>query len=415
MKVRKVLGMFMCLGIAGWIQGAPLMTLSECQELALRANGDLLQQRLETEKTGLTVKQSYSDLYPSVYGRVSTSYSHTDNSIVTTDNSGYTLSGTVSQNVFYPGLFSGLKAAKFSEEAAGLNLQDAISLLEASVIQYYYSILASDELIAVYQENIRFAEENIKRVQNMLELGARTESDLLKVKVQKGQFQSQLLSEEQRNRSLKRELNLLMGQDPAQELRLQPMSPEPAGLPDIQDARNLIKQNNFSLLALEKQIEIQKLNVKIKKESYLPTVSGDYTYSYRDDDGGTVKSNSLGLSANISLFEGFRRSTEKQKAEIDLKAMQIRYENTVADLFARLDELYQTMKTYRELTEIHKISLASAKRDYELVTQQVELGAGTILDQLDAQLSVLASESQLVEARYNTKITEAHIDQLLGK
>jgi outer membrane protein TolC len=95
--------------------------------------------------------------------------------------------------------------------------------------------------------------------------------------------------------------------------------------------------------------------------------------------------------------------------------MQIRYENTVADLFARLDELYQTMKTYRELTEIHEISLASAKRDYELVTQQVELGAGTILDQLDAQLSVLASESQLVEARYNTKITEAHIDQLLGK
>jgi len=89
-----------------------------------------------------------------------------------------------------------------------------------------------------------------------LELGARTESDLLKVKVQKGQFQSQLLSEEQRNRSLKRELNLLMGQDPAQELRLQPMSPEPAGLPDIQDARNLIKQNNFSLLALEKQIAI---------------------------------------------------------------------------------------------------------------------------------------------------------------
>jgi len=415
MKVRKVIWIFMFLGIAGWIQAAPLMTLSKCQEQALRANGDLLQQRLETEKTGLTVKQSYSDLYPSVYGRVSTSYSHTDNSIVTTDNSGYTLSGTVSQNVFYPGLFSGLKAAKFSEEAAGLNLQDAISLLEASVIQYYYSILASDELIAVYKENIRFADENIKRVQSMVELGARTESDLLKVKGQKGQFQSQLLSEAQRNRSLKRELNLLMGQDPAQELRLQPMSPEPASLPDIQDARNLVKKSNFSLLALEKQIELQKLNVKIKKESYLPTVSGDYTYSYRDDDGGKVQSNTLGLSANISLFEGFRRNTEKQKAEIDLKAMQIRYNNAVDDLFARLDELYHTLKTYNELTEIHEISLASAKRDYELVTQQVELGSGTILDQLDAQLSVLASESQLVEARYNTKITEAHINQLLGK
>ena len=317
MKVGKIKWIFVCVWVAGWIQAAPLMTLSECREQALKANGDLLQKRLETEKTGLTVKQSYSNLYPSVYGHVSASYSHTDNSIVTTDNSGYTLSGTVSQNVFYPGLFSGLKAAKFSEEVAGLNLQDAISLLEASVIQYYYSILASDELIAVYKENIRFAEENIKRVQSMVELGARTESDLLKVRVQKGQFQSQLLSEEQRNRSLKRELNLLMGQDPAEELRLQPMNSGPSSLPDIQEARRMIKKYNFSLLALKKQIELQKLNVKIKKESYLPTISGDYTYSYRDDDGGAVKSNSLGLSANISLFEGFRRSTEKQKAEID--------------------------------------------------------------------------------------------------
>jgi len=415
MKVGKIKWIFVCVWVAGWIQAAPLMTLSECREQALKANGDLLQKRLETEKTGLTVKQSYSNLYPSVYGHVSASYSHTDNSIVTTDNSGYTLSGTVSQNVFYPGLFSGLKAAKFSEEVAGLNLQDAISLLEASVIQYYYSILASDELIAVYKENIRFAEENIKRVQSMVELGARTESDLLKVRVQKGQFQSQLLSEEQRNRSLKRELNLLMGQDPAEELRLQPMNSGPSSLPDIQEARRMIKKYNFSLLALKKQIELQKLNVKIKKESYLPTISGDYTYSYRDDDGGAVKSNSLGLSANISLFEGFRRSTEKQKAEIDLKSLQIRYDDAVDDLFARLDELYQSLKTYHELTEIHEVSLESAKRDYQLVTQQVELGSGTILDQLDAQLSVLASESQLVEARYNTKITEAHINQLLGK
>ncbi len=415
MMVRKVKRVLILVCIAGWVKAAPFMTLNECQEQALHANGDVLQARLEAEKTGLTVKQTYSDLYPSVYGRVSTSYSHTDNSIITTENSGYSLSGTVSQNMFYPGLFSGLKAAKFSEEVAGLNLQDAASLLETSVINYYFSILASNELIAVYTENIRFAEENIKRVQSMVELGARTESDLLKVKVQKGQFESQLLSEEQRNRNLKRDFNLLMGRNPAEALILQPMNPEHKALPDIQEARDIIKKSNYALLALEKQIELQKINVKIKKESYLPTVSGDYSYSYRDDDAGTVKSNTLGLSASISLFEGFRRTVNTQKAEIELKAMKIRYDNKVDDLTGRLEELYQMLETYRKLTEIHTLSLESASRDYELVTQQVELGSGTILDQLDAQISVLQSESQLVEARYNTKITESQIIQLLGK
>ncbi|MDD3807718.1 MAG: TolC family protein [Candidatus Marinimicrobia bacterium] len=414
---RKKWGLvfFVLMVITSWLNAGPVITLQECQELALRENSELLRTKLETQKTSLIKTQSASDLYPSVSGRLSTSYSHTDNSIITTENSGYTLSGTIRQNVFYPGLFSGVKAAKISEEIAGLTLQDAISLLETSVINYYFSILASNELIVVYKENIRFAEENIKRVQTMMDLGVRTESDLLKVKVQKGQFETQLINEEQRNCSLLRELNLLMGRDPSDELTLQPLEPDHLPLPTLEEAREMITKNNYSLLTLQKQMDLQKLSVKMKKESYLPTIAGDYTYSYRDDDGGTMKSQSVGVSANITLFEGFHRKVEKQKAEIDLKALEIQYKNSVDKVFARLDELYQVLETYQKLTEIHTLSLESAQRDYNLITQQVELGAGTILDQLDAQISVLSSKSQLVQARYNTKITEANINQLLGK
>jgi outer membrane protein len=402
--------------IGGILPGAtPALTLDECQKMAVQANSDVLLARLEAEKSGLTVKQSYSDLYPSVSGRLSTSYSHTDNTFITTENSGYTLSGTVSQNIFYPGMISGLKAAKFSEEVAGLNVQEALSVLESSIVNLYFSILASSEMIATYQENIRFAGENLKRIKSMVELGLRTESDRLKVEVQKGQFQTQLLQEEQKNSNLKRQLNILIGRDPAEELILQPIEPEPSALPDLQTARKHLVEHNFSLLALEKQMELQRINRKIKKETYLPTVSGNYSYSYRDDDAGTQKSNTVGLSANLTLFDGFRRKTETQKADIDIKRLEIQYKNTVDALYSRLEELYQTLKTYRKMEAIQEMNLKSAQRDYELITQQVEIGSGTILDQLDAQISVLTSESRLVEARYNTKITEARIKQLLGK
>ncbi len=397
------------------LKAVPVLTLDECHQMAIQANRNVLQARLEAEKSGLTVRQSYSDLYPSVTGRLSTSYSHTDNALITTENSGYTLTGNVNQNIFYPGMFSGLKAAKFSEEVSGLNLQDALSALESSVVNLYFSILASNEMIAAYKENIRFAEENLKRISSMVELGIRTESDLLKVEVQKGQIQTQLLQEEQKNSSLKRELNILMGRDPAEELILQPIDPEPQPLPDLQEARKLVTETNYSLLALEKQIELQKINRKIKKESYLPTVSGNYSYSYRDDDAGTQKSNTLGLSANITLFDGFRRKAETQKANIDIKNLEIEYQSRADALYSRLDELYQTLETYRKMETIQEMNLKSARRDYELITQQVEIGTGTVLDQLDAQVSVLTSESRLVESRYNTKITEARIKQLLGK
>jgi len=396
------------------LQAESVLTLEACQELAFKANANLLQSRLDAEKTGLTVKQSYSELYPSVSGRLSASTSRSDNAGVTVDNSGYTLSGTINQNIYYPGLFSALKAAKFSEEIAGLNLNEAKQVLKSSIINLYFSILASDELIAVYRENIRFAEENLKRVRAMYELGSRTESDLLKIEVQKGQFETQLLTEEQRNGSLRRQLNILLGRNPLDAVILQPIEPEIAELPGIEEARKLMIESNPSLLALKKQIEIQKINIKVKRENYLPTVSGNYTYSYRDDDTGALKSSSVGLSASIALFNGFSRSTEKQKAEIDLKRLELQWESLVKDYLSNLEGLYSTLETYRKMENIHEISRRSAQRDYELVTRQLEIGSGTILDQLDAQLSVLSSESRLVETRYNTKITEAQINQLLG-
>lgn len=407
----------LCLSIlilTSFLWAESVLTLEACQKLAFSANANLLQSRLDAEKTGLTVKQSYSELYPSVSGRLSASTSRSDNAGITVNNSGYTISGTINQNIYYPGLFSALKAAKFSEEIAGLNLNEATQVLKSSVINLYFSILASDELIAVYHENIRFADENLKRVQTMYELGSRTESDLLKIEVQKGQFETQLLTEEQRNSSLRRQLNVLLGKSPLEKIVLQPVKPEISPLPDIEKARNLLVENNPSLLALKKQIEIQKINIRIKQESYLPTVSGNYTYSYRDDDTGTLQSNTIGLSASIALFNGFSRSTEKQKAEIDLKRLELQWDSMVRDNLSDLEGLYNTLETYRKLENIHEISLRSAQRDYDLVSRQLEIGSGTILDQLDAQLSVLASESRLVETRYNTKITEAQINQLLG-
>jgi outer membrane protein TolC len=391
-----------------------VLTLDDCQERAFKANSNLLQSRLDVDKTGLTVKQRYSDLYPSVSGRLSTNASWSEKSGVKVDNNGYTLSGTVNQNIYYPGLFSALKAAKFSEEIAGLNLREAMQVLKASVINLYFSILASNELIAVYGENIRFAEENLKRVRIMYELGSRTESDLLKIEVQKGQFETQLLTEEQRNSSLRRQLNILMGQNPMEAFVLQPIKPAVSELPDIETARKHMIDNNPSLLTLKKQIEIQKINIKIRQESYFPTVSGNYTYSYSDDDAGKLTSNSVGLSASIQLFNGFNRSTEKQKADIDLKRLELQQESLIRDNLSTLEGLYQTLETYRKMEKIHEISLRSAQRDYDLVSRQLEIGSGTILDQLDAQLSVLSSESRLVETRYNTKITEAQINQLLG-
>ncbi|MBN1351919.1 TolC family protein [candidate division KSB1 bacterium] len=49
-----------------------------------------------------------------------------------------------------------------------------------------------------------------------------------------------------------------------------------------------------------------------------------------------------------------------------------------------------------------------------MVTARYAVGASTILDQMNAQASLLQSQSNLVKMQYSRKIVEAQIRQLLG-
>ena len=77
-------------------------------------------------------------------------------------------------------------------------------------------------------------------------------------------------------------------------------------------------------------------------------------------------------------------------------------------------QYYTFYETYIKLIEIKEIELKSAKRNLELVTQQYQIGSSTILEQMNAQLSVLNAESTLVKSKYSKKIIEVQIQELIG-
>jgi outer membrane protein TolC len=58
--------------------------------------------------------------------------------------------------------------------------------------------------------------------------------------------------------------------------------------------------------------------------------------------------------------------------------------------------------------------LASAEADVRLANEQYNLGAISILDLLDAQVSLISARSTLVRTTYDIKISEARLEALMG-
>ncbi|HDY75620.1 MAG TPA: hypothetical protein ENH49_03770, partial [Candidatus Marinimicrobia bacterium] len=58
--------------------------------------------------------------------------------------------------------------------------------------------------------------------------------------------------------------------------------------------------------------------------------------------------------------------------------------------------------------------LASAEEDLKLVQERYSLGSATILEVLDAQVSVSQARSSLVTIKYDAKTQEAQFRAILG-
>ena len=58
--------------------------------------------------------------------------------------------------------------------------------------------------------------------------------------------------------------------------------------------------------------------------------------------------------------------------------------------------------------------LSSAEEDLKLAQQRYSLGSATILEVLDAQVSVVSARSSLIRSRHDSLIEQANLKALLG-
>ncbi|MCK5520221.1 MAG: TolC family protein [Candidatus Marinimicrobia bacterium] len=407
-----ILSLFLTLLVSTGLYSENLLTLEQCIQIAKAKNVTLLQSGYSLESSRINTRDAYSALYPGASFSISSGAGSSD--FIPSENGSFSHTTSISQTLYTPGLLPGLKMAKLSEKKMEAALNATQNQLETAVATLYYNILSAKALILVYEENIRLADENIKKIRTMYELGTRTESDVLKSEVQKGNFVSQLINEQQNLLALKRNLNVTLGRSANQDLNLANTGTEAATLLKLEDAFIQLRKNNPDLKQAEMQKELSQLSLSAAKQGYYPNVSASYNYTSSSSDGTSISGSSVSLNAGMSLFNRFKTKNTIQKERIKLKQSDLSYDDNLRNLDRRLLDLYTQNLTIDELIGINETTLESSQRDLDIVTQQYQIGSSTILDQMNAQLSVLNAQSNLVKLKYSKKILESQITTLIG-
>ena len=315
-----------------------------------------------------------------------------------------------------------IRQAKLNLEKAKLNERLIKIQVIQRVIRSYYNLFQAQELFDVADKNLEMSNQQVELVEKQFKLGAVKKTDLLKAQVAQGQAKVDLLNKKTSLANSRRVLFNDMGlQDFGQEISVSEKKWTLKTIPSSSELLNGLKDRNPSLLISEKQTELTNYNYKLIKGLRFPSINSSINYSANSSELNSISDAirddwSLGINFSISIpiYTGNSLLMQQQQAEISIDQAEYGYITLLNDLRVQAELIRESLENYSEIIPINESVVLSAEEDLKLVRERYSLGSATILEVLDAQISLFRSNSTLINSIHNARIQEANLKAIIG-
>ena len=287
----------------------------------------------------------------------------------------------------------------------------------------YFNYLKAMQLLSVARSNLMSSQQQLALVEQKFDLGSAKKTDLLKAKVRFGQARVDLISNDASLKSAYRNLKNAMGLiNTNDEFSISDVERPLEIIPEFETGFELIQKFNPSIKAKQYQIVAAKIGTKIAKGSRMPNISISASAFGTAESISDAVSNSYGdnqrtntsLSISLPLYSGNTISTQIQKAKLTVNIQESEYLTQLEDLSVQLKDLIDQLQNFSEIIPINETVLESAEEDLKLSQVRYSQGSTTILEVLNAQVSVVQAKSSLVRSKYDAFIQQANLKALLG-
>ena len=423
--------------LVSYIIKAQSYTLNDCIQIALDGKKTVLSAGIDvnTAKKGLT--SSYSGLLPSLQfstniaqnkfpNRRSVDFnfeSLTFDTTFTSSINNYSAGLYLNQMLYDGGrTINRVKQAKTNLNTSKLNQRQIKSQVIQKVIQAYYDLLKAQKLSTVANKNLEMSNQQVDLVKKQFDIGLVRRTDLLKAQVAKGQAEVDAINKKINLENSRRILFNDMGlQDFGQNIIAIDQDWTMPKIPSSNDVLKLLKSQHPTILFSEIQISLSDLSYKLSKGLRLPLLNSTMNYSANGatsnqllnalDDDWIL---GINLSISVPIYTGNNLSMQQQQAKLSIQRSEYSYITLLNDLRVQAEIIRETLNNYAEIIPLNQAIVNSAAEDLKLVTERYSLGSATILEVLDAQVSLLRSNSNLINTVHDARIQEANLKAILG-
>jgi outer membrane protein TolC len=409
-------------------------TLKECIDKALKTNLTLVQTKGYFEQAKADALAAKGAFLPDLNWSISGYYNHNKWTSFQNPITGEFETGEFSQDVhgyqaslgaslmlfdgfgnFYNMARSNATVSSYRNRVSQQELNTAYN-----VKSQYFSLLQAQATFKITQKALERTQELMKIAQTKYELGSASRSDVLKAKVSLSQAQLDMLTSENRVSIAQANLNYAIGEPVHQEISVEDV--EISGVDySLANVSTQALSSNPGYLSAQDELRAAKHGVQYAKSDYLPTLSLSASKYWVGPELGQLddwwsRNYTTTVSGRLSfnIFDRFMTKQRNDYAKANLHSAEYGVSDSKRAVELEAREAYLNLQETVKARELSDEESESAQEDYKLAQEKYTLGAATILDILDAEISLRTAESHQVDSKYSYLLAVARLKTVMG-
>ncbi|HVU27783.1 MAG TPA: TolC family protein [Verrucomicrobiae bacterium] len=409
------------------------LSLTDCLNLSLQQNATILKGRSDLEASYGVVVQTRAIALPQL--QATGQFKSTDPDAIedfpgtTLPHNNWNSSVQISQSIYDGGkMIAAVRAAKVTKEQALAQYQTVISDTLLAVRIAYADVLLGEQQIIVQEASVNLLQRELDDQKHRYDAGTVPKFNVLRAEVAVANQRPLLIQARNNYRIAKNNLCILLGYNlPRNVWEDIPLTltdklddaPYQINLPDaIQHAL----ATRTELVVLQKNQELQKLNIVNAKAGYKPNLQlfagyGWYNAQFTEPVvvGHDIHGWNAGAQLSWDIFDGMltygkvtqaKALYEKSKTDVEDKGRQIELEvRTAYSDFIEAQEVLDSQKTVQ----------AEAEESLREAKARADAGTGTQLDVLDAETSLTQARTTQVQALHDYDTARARLERAIGE
>ena len=318
--------------------------------------------------------------------------------------------------------YSRLGSSHSEVDAAEANRLYTTELVIQNVAMAYFRLLLAEELYEVATDTRSLAAKELERTETYFRLGSAAKSDVLQQRVRLQQTKFDAVVVENGVEQAFANLAYAMNQPLAERFAVdRSVLTTEFAIEDLATLYHEALSNRLDLKSDQYRLEARREDVTTATGNLWPRIDLYADWTRYDNQSpfrfGSQESQNWrsGYSVSWNVFDRMQTLARRSTAKASARIAEYNLEQARLDAQLEVRQLYNTMIEAREKTYVSNETVAQAQEEVRLAAERFRVGAGTTLDQINAQNNLASARAEEVRAIVEFLAAEVQMERAVGR